>query len=620
MNPSIHDIVEFAGVLVAVVTLDAPADDRCRVVMEQGQVTLTAERAQWVAMEAAGQPGLSAGRSRRGRPEVQPNHDAQASMATTYLVPFTGDAVRHVHRALPVMMLLECGAADTRPTSMHVSTLDVARLRDHSFQAALSAVLQASGLAEVGEIVRAPIQIAPVEHLGAFRLEHAVYGSAGVVLDGWITNAASRTISIVSADLRCWATGSQIASRLPEGGAEAIGAAGHDSAPRGQRFTTVLPVEYQERDCAFYVVDSDPAQLQATFFGPVTAPATEDRSLALQLVEQAFGPLPWLPRPLIRQIYRPLLALPKRTARAKPYRFGPPAPEGGEPISSIIIPFYGDTFFLNCVFHLQGVLGPGFELILVVDDPRIWPELYAGLSNRSASIRVPTVLLQNADNYGFGPANNLGFMVASGDIVVLMNSDIMVLNPDSLRNAATAIRARVGAGAPDLIIGFSLLYEDDTIQHIGMEFPRSPLVGNLHLADHPMKGLPLALYQGEAVRRVPAVTGALMALSSRLYQDLGGFDPIYERGDFEDADLCLRARQRGAEIEVHVAPGLYHLERQSIPGMGDHDFRAMITHMNCVEFNARWDGHLSSAPVQGQEPPLRPRERKAISVRKRQAM
>jgi GT2 family glycosyltransferase len=159
------------------------------------------------------------------------------------------------------------------------------------------------------------------------------------------------------------------------------------------------------------------------------------------------------------------------------------------------------------------------------------------------------------------------------------------------------IRARRQAQEPEAIIGFSLLFEDDTIQHIGMEFPRSPLVGDMRLADHPMKGLPSALFIGNEVRRVPAVTGALMALSSDLYRALGGFDAAYERGDFEDADLCLRAQQIGAEVWVHAEPGLYHLERQSIRAMGDTHLREAITYLNCLTFNARWDAHLSVPPA-----------------------
>ena len=70
------------------------------------------------------------------------------------------------------------------------------------------------------------------------------------------------------------------------------------------------------------------------------------------------------------------------------------------------------------------------------------------------------------------------------------------------------IRQRRRASKPELVAGFSLLYEDNTIQHIGMEFPRSSLMGDMYIADHPMKGLPFDFYEGETVRKAQAVTAA----------------------------------------------------------------------------------------------------------------
>jgi GT2 family glycosyltransferase len=202
-------------------------------------------------------------------------------------------------------------------------------------------------------------------------------------------------------------------------------------------------------------------------------------------------------------------------------------------------------------------------------------------------------LVWNLANYGYGGADNIAASLSRGDVLFLMNSDILVKDATGLVRAAEAIQDRKRAGERELLVGFSLLYEDNTIQHLGMTFPRSSNMGNLLVADHPMKGLPIDLYEGDPVRPAEAVTAALMALSKDLFQALDGFDLRYERGDFEDADLCLRARRLGVEIQVHVHPGLYHLERQSIPLMGDTDVRAMVTYMNCAEFNRRWEAELT---------------------------
>jgi GT2 family glycosyltransferase len=425
---------------------------------------------------------------------------------------------------------------------------------------------------------------------------------------------ADREVHVVTADLRGFVPKSHwgIRRRLDvHEHLASIGALRGASDRHG--FAAVLPIEADDSIRELFFLECDHSRDQTTFYGPVPINPRKDDREALDIVRSTFGEIQSVPQELVDKVYRPFLALPKSEAFAKQFRFGPPVPKD-EPVASIIIPFYGDAFFLNCVYHLQRVLRPGFELVLVVDDARIWPEIYGRLSSRSKSITIPTVLLQNAENYGFGRANNLGFMAASGDVVFLMNSDIMVTDPAPLHEAAEAIRARQEEGEPDLVVGFSLLYEDNTIQHIGMEFPQSLLVGGLHLADHPMKGLPFRLYRGDPVRRVPAVTAALMGLSSDLYGRLGGFDTVYERGDFEDADLCLRAEQLGAEMQVFVRPGLYHLERQSIPSMGDGDLRQMVTYMNCVAFNQRWASRLAPQPEASSKPARRFQVKKRAAV------
>jgi GT2 family glycosyltransferase len=84
-----------------------------------------------------------------------------------------------------------------------------------------------------------------------------------------------------------------------------------------------------------------------------------------------------------------------------------------------------------------------------------------------------------------------------------------------------------------------------------------------------------------------------MAVSADFYRRLGGLDTAFERGDFEDADLCLRARRLGAEVLLHPASGLYHLERQSYTHMAGSKFREVVTYLNCLEFNRRWAGQIS---------------------------
>ena len=47
------------------------------------------------------------------------------------------------------------------------------------------------------------------------------------------------------------------------------------------------------------------------------------------------------------------------------------------------------------------------------------------------------------------------------------------------------------------------------------------------------------------------------------FNGVGGFDPAYVLGDYEDSDLCLRLQESGRQCRYVPAAELYHLERQS---------------------------------------------------------
>jgi GT2 family glycosyltransferase len=617
MQAQIDELFEVGGTLLALVRVDERMyDAQLRSArLEQHDTDVSAAGDQWIAIGPRGSsPAEARERKRRRMPPVSPEQPAWQP----YLIHFAATATPPISRHHPVAVTLTAGPVMMAARTLKAAALDVSRLQDTAFRTALCEALEAAGASEFASIIKAPVRLEPADQDCPLQIQRAVFTGAGIVLAGTLDRTAQTSIRVVTADLRCWTSQSQVVVHAQRSERTQPDNGEGEETDRFA-FTAVLATRTNAATETFYLVTAAASGEDTVFYGPVTVTGAGDAQEAAQIVQTAFGPIQSLSRPLIDQIYRPVLALPASEARARRFDFGP-APDDAAPLSSIIIPFYGDAFFLNCVYHLQRVLGSGFELVLIVDDPRIWPEVYGRLSARQSSITIPTVLLQSAENYGYARANNLAFRAARGDVVFLMNSDILVLDPTALTEAADRIRTRCKAGDPETIIGFSLLYEDNSIQHIGMEFPQSPLVGNLRIADHPMKGLPFALYDGEATRRVPAVTGALLALSAHLYRQLEGFDTCYERGDFEDADLCLRARRLGAEIWVHVRSGLHHLERQSIRSMGDQSFREMITYLNCVTFNARWGTALSEqAESRGAaEPPAKP-ARRPISVRKRNA-
>jgi len=136
------------------------------------------------------------------------------------------------------------------------------------------------------------------------------------------------------------------------------------------------------------------------------------------------------------------------------------------------------------------------------------------------------------------------------------------------------------------LLGVKLLYEDGSVQHVGIAFRRHSAWGDLWINDHPLKGQsPLGL---TGVREVEAVTAACALIEARLFRELNGFSEDYIVGDFEDSDLCLRASSAGRRNQIALDVELYHLERQSQNRTGDAVWRTNLTAYNCWLHNSRW--------------------------------
>lgn len=553
-------------------------DPSLAVKVMQGDVTFSMAFEQWIEIDSVVATQSKSVRSDSG------------TMGKRFLAVLPEEAVGFIKSEVPVEIALE-GARPDQGVRLKTAPLSPTDLVG-GLGLALAKNLTGMLGDDIVDILSADISVKSFDGSELFELEHVVSAGHSLVVSGWIANLAECTIHVASEDLLTWLfkRSFQTISR-PDVHKHLHQEGRLTSASNEHGFAFVLPNPGDEPR-ALYFVEVTPDGHSVTFHGPLPMTPEQNEALAFDIVSKTFGDIRALSIEEVDRIYRPLLATPKGEMRAQVFDFGP-EPQQDKPLSSIIIPFYGDAFFLNCAHYLQRILGGGFELVLVVDDPRIWNEVYDGISLRSQAIRVPIRLLRNFANYGYGGANNLGANLARGDVLFLMNSDILVKDTQGLVKAAEAIRERKRDSKPELLVGFSLLYEDNTIQHAGIEFIRSSIAGDFFLADHPLKGLPFAFYEGEEVRSVPAVTGALMALSKDLFANLDGFDRTFERGDFEDADLCLRARRAGVDIQLHVHPGLYHLERQSIPAMGGEGIQAAVNYMNCAEFNRRWAVELS---------------------------
>jgi GT2 family glycosyltransferase len=155
--------------------------------------------------------------------------------------------------------------------------------------------------------------------------------------------------------------------------------------------------------------------------------------------------------------------------------------------------------------------------------------------------------------FNFAAMNNLGASYAGGDVLVFMNDDVEPLDPEWLGALlAHAHRSEVAA------VGAKLVYPSGAVQHAGIVIGIMEGAGHLHrntFGSPYWNWLPFT-------RNVCAVTGACLAIRRTVFQNLEGFDESFPV-NYNDVDLCLRARQAGYQVIIEPAALLRHYECQS---------------------------------------------------------
>ena len=142
----------------------------------------------------------------------------------------------------------------------------------------------------------------------------------------------------------------------------------------------------------------------------------------------------------------------------------------------------------------------------------------------------------------------------AGELVVLLNDDVLVEQPDWLD-------VMVGFFAePDVgVVGARLLYADGTLQHGGILLNEQPLhIFHGFAGDDPG---PFGLL--EIDREVSAVTGACLAhAAARCGTSSAGCREDFAVA-FNDLDYCLRVRATGRRVIWTPHATLYHFESQT---------------------------------------------------------
>lgn len=217
-------------------------------------------------------------------------------------------------------------------------------------------------------------------------------------------------------------------------------------------------------------------------------------------------------------------------------------------ISVIIVNYNTKHLLQDCITSLKKHIQDVSYEIIVVDNASV------DESSAMVSALFPDVkLIQNKTNVGFGAANNIGAAIASGEYLLLFNSDAELITDTVAQlfmflktHPQTAV-AGPGVLLPDRTRQPKICGELPTLArlcydalYISTLFQKTPFFSGIY-TNQPGKGVLFPCW----------VSGVCMLITSDVYKEVNGFDPdvfLY----CEDMDLCIRIRNVGWQI-AHIS-------------------------------------------------------------------
>ena len=187
---------------------------------------------------------------------------------------------------------------------------------------------------------------------------------------------------------------------------------------------------------------------------------------------------------------------------------------------------------------------------------------------------LPYKIISYNEPFNFSKMNNLAVKHAKGDLLLFLNDDTKIIDPNSLEEMVSlCCQKDVGA------VGAKLVYSDDTIQHAGIVFLKTGA------GFHPFQRIneKLSGYHNlmNVTRECSAVTGACLLTKKEIFEQVNQFDESFDLY-YGDADLCLKIIEGGYHILYTPYAKLLHEGSYSIQKNSDFHF-AVENHHHFVE-------------------------------------
>ena len=220
---------------------------------------------------------------------------------------------------------------------------------------------------------------------------------------------------------------------------------------------------------------------------------------------------------------------------------------------------------------------PCYEMI-IVDNPSS-----DGLATKLVEEVRNARILRNSVNRGFGAATNRGADLATGEALLLLNSDAYV-HPGWL----PPLLERLEGDGSTAAIAPCLWNFDGSLQEAGSLLFRNGYTHFYGFGEDPTRS------EYRFARVLDYSSAACLLVRRRDFLAVGGFDTAFAPAYFEDVDLCLSLAARGLKIVYEPRSSVTHVRGASADGRRAVQYWSR----NLPIFEKRWNQRLSSRPAE----------------------
>ena len=210
--------------------------------------------------------------------------------------------------------------------------------------------------------------------------------------------------------------------------------------------------------------------------------------------------------------------------------------------------------------------------------------------------KLNITVVKNQKNESFSAANNIGAAASKGDYLLFLNNDTKVTDGflDELLKVGLTNKQAGAIGArlvyPKIPKGNSNEKKSYRIQHAGICFrdkirDKMYFVQPYNMCNGSKESKPETGYVERA-----CVTAAVMLVSRKAFDEVGGFDEQYIYG-YEDVDICLKLLRAGYHNYYCADSFIYHYEFGTQSADDKNEVTKRRRH-NMEVFKGKWQRYL----------------------------